>query len=546
MYPALSKIIHLFISLLIIGGVNAQTAYDSIRSLLPNHPDSAYVLGLQWNQELDESKEDSIIGKSYYLLGLSSYYKSEFLLAEDFFSKAIHLFDSSQNVSFIEACHNNIGICRELSGRLDEAIESYLLSRDIAEKMGDSMGMMQTNINIGLLNLKINKIEDGKAILRDAKLFFDSKNDSINLALIYQNLAKAADLEGHLDSFVQFSKLALEVYQYYDYQPGVCEVLNNLGNAYIKLGNYQLAKKYLDDAMKLARVSGLKNSEGFILTNLGKLAFRQNKWSAAENFYKSSLLILEEVGNTHALEGVLWDLMGVYFHTNRFDLFLEAENDIKTIIQNTDEQNAVKKIEQIKQIYEIEKKDQLIKNQQLKLKIADNRFKGTIFITFLVFAFSIYFYQNRNKEYKTLKALFEANKALISSSIPNSSTHISEKVEKLSELYGKLLEVLNSQQVYKDSQVTLQTLTKILNSNESYLSEAINKIGGVNLNQLLNSYRVKAILKELHQSDLETISLKDLSLQNGFNSRSTFYRAFKSEVGMSPQQYLEFMNEQDS
>lgn len=546
MQPALSKIIHLFLTFLIIGGINGQTTYDSIRSLLPNHPDSAYLLGLQWNEGLGEATEDSIKGKSYYLLGLSSYYKSEFFLAEDFFNKAIDLLDSVRNASYIEACHNNIGICRELSGRLDEAIESYLISGDIAENRGDSLGMMQTNINIGLLNLKINRIEEGKAILKDAQLFFESKNDTINLALIYQNLAKASDIEGQLDSFVEFSKLALQIYEFYDYQPGVCEVLNNLGNAYIKLGDFQLAKLHLEEALAIAIESGLKNSEGFILSNFGKLAFRQNKWGAAEGFYNDSKLIFEELGNTAALEEVLWDLLGVYFQTNRFDSFLTTENDIISIIQNTDERNASKKIDQIKEIYEIEKKDQLIKNQQLQLIIANNRFKGTIIITFLVLVFSIYFYQNRNKEYKTLKALFEANKALVTSSMPVSPTQISEKNEKLGELYDRLLEVFNDQKVYKDSQVTLQTLTKILNSNESYLSEAINKIGGINLNQLLNSYRIKSILKEIHQSDLNTISLKDISLRNGFNSRSTFYRAFKSEVGLSPQQYVEFMNEQNS
>lgn len=241
--------------------------------------------------------------------------------------------------------------------------------------------------------------------------------------------------------------------------------------------------------------------------------------------------------------GIFFDL---YFHLRKFDLFQQTEKELIALGLEYEDRNATSKIEQIKQNYEIQKKEQIIANQQLQLEIADNRFRGLIIVIFLFVGFAIYFFISRNRQYRTLKALYEANKAMVDSSLAVFENNISDKDEKLKELYDRLLELLNTQQVYKNSQLDLSTLSKILKSNDSYLSEAINKIGSLNLNQLLNRYQVKAILKEIHQSDIETLSFKDLCFQNGFNSRSTFYRAFKNEVGMSPQQYLKFMQEQNS
>ena len=525
--------------------LNGQNNFDGIRELLPNYPDSAYVEAKEWNVILLENQTDSLLGQSYYLLGLSSYYKSDYFLAIDYFEKSIANLDSTSNLSYIEASYNNIGICKEMTGDLSGALEAYLKSQEIARIRSDSVGVMQTNINIGLLNIKINRIELGKTILRETASFFDRLNDSVNLALIFQNFAKAADLEGDLDSFVIYSNQALEIYRFYDYRPGICEILNNLGNAYIKVGDYRLAKLKLNEALVLANNNGLKNSEGFILSNLGKLAYQENRLNDAVAFYTNSYSILDDVGNIDAKEGVLWDLFELYFKLNNYELFSATGQQLRELIQVDKDKNSTSRIDQLNQIYELEKKEQIINNQRIRLNFETKLNLGLI--AFILFGgFFVYIlYQQKIKENKQLKSLYKINRELVGS-VPDIQKNEYSRDEKLSALYQSLLDMMEQQDIYKDSDLDLKKLTQLLNTNETYLSEAINKIGGQNLNQLLNTYRVRAIQKEIHSMDLSNISLKELSLKYGFNARSTFYRAFKNEVGMSPQQYIEFTQQKGS
>lgn len=77
----------------------------------------------------------------------------------------------------------------------------------------------------------------------------------------------------------------------------------------------------------------------------------------------------------------------------------------------------------------------------------------------------------------------------------------------------------------------------MLGTNETYISEAINQIGNKSLNHLLNGIRLKAIQEAIRNETSPKI-VSEIYYKFGFKSTSTFYRVFKSELGMTPQQYI--------
>ena len=75
-----------------------------------------------------------------------------------------------------------------------------------------------------------------------------------------------------------------------------------------------------------------------------------------------------------------------------------------------------------------------------------------------------------------------------------------------------------------------------LGTNRTYLSRAINESTGKTFTQVVNSYRVRQAVAEI--SDLEADKpLKQIAMESGFSSLSTFYTAFQSAVGMTPARY---------
>ena len=88
---------------------------------------------------------------------------------------------------------------------------------------------------------------------------------------------------------------------------------------------------------------------------------------------------------------------------------------------------------------------------------------------------------------------------------------------------------------FLDSSLSLKTLSAMLETNQTYLSNVVNRYFGCNLKELVNTYRVE-YAKELLRSG--RCPIEEVPVRSGFGSKSPFYVAFGKVTGMTPRQYV--------
>ncbi len=99
----------------------------------------------------------------------------------------------------------------------------------------------------------------------------------------------------------------------------------------------------------------------------------------------------------------------------------------------------------------------------------------------------------------------------------------------------QLLKLMQTHKPYRDGNLTLPTLAEQLGISPNYLSQIINERFELSFRDFLNQYRVAEIQQLLLEQPEQTIL--GLAYDSGFNSKSTFYAAFKKQVGITPSQF---------
>lgn len=106
--------------------------------------------------------------------------------------------------------------------------------------------------------------------------------------------------------------------------------------------------------------------------------------------------------------------------------------------------------------------------------------------------------------------------------------------QRLSKTATKLIDALNKDQLYADPNLSLRKLSDLTGVTKNHISETLSQHLGVNFFDFVNSHRADEAKRLLTETDL---SVLDISLEVGFNSRSTFNAAFKKHVGLPPSTY---------
>lgn len=103
----------------------------------------------------------------------------------------------------------------------------------------------------------------------------------------------------------------------------------------------------------------------------------------------------------------------------------------------------------------------------------------------------------------------------------------------------RIARLFETERLYEEPELTLQDVAQQLQTNISVLSRLVNRSFGMNFNDLVNAYRVQRVIELMQQGQHQSQTLLALAFEAGFNSKTTFNRAFKKQTGLSPKAYLQ-------
>ena len=101
----------------------------------------------------------------------------------------------------------------------------------------------------------------------------------------------------------------------------------------------------------------------------------------------------------------------------------------------------------------------------------------------------------------------------------------------------KLETILSEQQVYLDPELSLNNLSEFLGIPAYQVSEVINRHYKLSFFDLINQFRVNEVKKRLINPAYNHFSVLAISMDCGFNSKSSFNNAFKKITGTTPSEY---------
>ncbi|NAS30988.1 helix-turn-helix domain-containing protein [Flavobacteriaceae bacterium R38] len=103
--------------------------------------------------------------------------------------------------------------------------------------------------------------------------------------------------------------------------------------------------------------------------------------------------------------------------------------------------------------------------------------------------------------------------------------------------FRKLESLIKTKKIYRDPHLSLSTTAGLLGISSCYLSSLVNTITKKSFIDYINEYRVAEVKKNLRSKEFNHYTIVSVGLEAGFNSKSTFYTAFKKHTGMSPSDF---------
>lgn len=104
------------------------------------------------------------------------------------------------------------------------------------------------------------------------------------------------------------------------------------------------------------------------------------------------------------------------------------------------------------------------------------------------------------------------------------------------ELYKWILYHLEIKMIFLDPDLSLAGFSRVLETNQTYLSIAVNRYFGCNYKELINTYRIRYARELLHAGEAKATTVYR---QSGFRSKSAFYATFRKMTGMTPARYVQ-------
>ncbi|MDL2247384.1 helix-turn-helix transcriptional regulator [Bacteroides sp. OttesenSCG-928-J23] len=124
----------------------------------------------------------------------------------------------------------------------------------------------------------------------------------------------------------------------------------------------------------------------------------------------------------------------------------------------------------------------------------------------------------------------------------NDSLSITPPAEQIAKnsLSAAIIQLLEEKELFRQSDIKISDVARMLGTNRTYVSESINKEMNLTFSELINKYRIE-YAKELIRTAIrkgEDLNMYTVIEQSGFSAESSFYRVFKLMTGRTPKAWM--------
>jgi AraC-like DNA-binding protein len=114
------------------------------------------------------------------------------------------------------------------------------------------------------------------------------------------------------------------------------------------------------------------------------------------------------------------------------------------------------------------------------------------------------------------------------------------KEDEAKQYLQKLLEIMELEKPYLDSELKIQQLAQRIGLSTHHLSQVINELLDQSYADCINTWRINEAKRLLLSPSYENEKILSIAFDSGFHNKATFNAAFKKYTGMSPSEYKRY------
>lgn len=434
--------------------------------------------------------------------------------------------------------HTYQGLSLQRSGHYQKAATEYYKALKIFKSIHDTENIITLYNRLGLLKLDLHEPQKALKYYQIAMKMAKQAKSTKNLQIIYYNLAITYKELDSLQTALDYYKKSEQLAETFGNQIEVAQILHNTGDIYLTKGEFQKAISNFQESLQISQNLDIPIGMLHNYVRLGKAFFQTGDYGTSRRHYEKALGIARSMQMPPVEAEVYYGLYELYYQNKDFEKAIDYYLKSEAITNEMLSQEKQKAIAELEIKYETELKDEKLEkmNYQIQSKQAQNRLLilGLVFLVLLC-GFIVYFLLYRNK---TLRELYNRNIELLNAvNFYKIAPEKTDERDQLKKIFDKLLELLIHEKTFKDPNLGIKDVAEMIGTNEKYVSTAISMYAQMNYSNFISFYRINEAKELINQ--MEFANLNEIMYACGFNSRTTFYNAFKNFTGLSPKQFKE-------
>jgi len=267
------------------------------KSYVGNSPDTAIILAEQELKFAQTTKQKIYEGKALNIIGVSFNNKGNYPKALESYLKALKLFEEIGNKKWIGNCYINIGDIYTNQQDYSKALEYCLKSLKISEELGDKqiIGYCYTNIGVIYLN-QSNSPKALEYFLKSLKIS-EEIGDKRGIGYCYSCIGAIYQNQSNYPKALEYFLKDLKIWKEIGNKKGIGTCYISLGGIYINLSDYKRAIQYCDSALQITKETGDVNTERNVYQNLATTYSKTGRYKEAYENYVTFKTLTDSVFN---------------------------------------------------------------------------------------------------------------------------------------------------------------------------------------------------------------------------------------------------------